>query len=60
MTRRLLAAALLTAFAGSGFVAATAHAQEDDSVICVYGENQRKPGQMKGICIDRLIDVDNG
>lgn len=59
MTRRLLAAALLAALAGSGVAATSASAHEDESIICIGGDNQRKPGYYQGICIDRLINIGN-
>ncbi len=54
MTRRLLAAVCL-AVSVAGGAAATPAAAYDDHLLCIGGDNQRKPGQQQGVCLSSLI-----
>jgi hypothetical protein len=59
MTRRLVATLTFAAMsAGVLAVAAPAHAHPDNNnVICIAGDNQRRPGYVHAICIQ---DVEIG
>ena len=58
MTRRLLATVTLAAITTGAFVGlAAAPASAEDSLLCIGGENQRRPGSYQGLCIDHIVRV---
>jgi hypothetical protein len=50
MTRRLLAAVTMTAFISGGLAVFASAASAD--VVCLYGDNQRRPGSYQGLCLE--------
>lgn len=56
MTRRLFAALTLAACAVGGVGALTSPASAE-SEICIGGDNQRKPGHNRGVCIKHDQDT---
>ena len=57
MTRRVISTLSLTAFLSSGMLLLAAPASADD-LLCVGGDNQRKPGSYQGVCVSDIIKYD--